>query len=151
MAKPPGAGQTGAQHFPDSAKKTKKAKNVLEAKPRGVGRKEQARLWDFWRWSSELQVVSLGIREGNGNYSTYRDYAWGVTHALGITWWLILVGRCFAEDDTIFEKWPWWGVGTFSGLLFLVWLWQQLRNTVPRFWGQPNAIMRLLNVTDRRR
>ncbi len=87
----------------------------------------------FWQWSACLQWDSLQAMQG---YSGWRDYSWAVTHALGLSSWLILLGRLLAQEGSTLSKANWWVVG-IGVILAGMWLWQELRNILPPIWADP--------------
>jgi len=95
----------------------------------------------FWCWSSRLNVESRTLGR---DYNELRDYAWGVTHALGLTWWLILLGGLRAAPESQLGKLPDWVLGVVVAGMFVVWLWQELRNVWPPLWGNIEELKRLL-------
>jgi hypothetical protein len=96
---------------------------------------------DFWHWSSRLNVESRTLGR---DYNDLRDYAWAVTHALGVTWWLILLGRLLAAPESVIGRLPGWALGLIVGGLFVVWLWQELRNVLSPLWANIGELKRLL-------
>lgn len=94
----------------------------------------------FWEWSSRLNVESYSLGEG---YSNLRDYAWGVTHALGLSSWVIWIGWALKDDGSTLDRAFWWLLA-LSISFFALWLWQELRNVLPPLWGNIGELKRLL-------
>jgi len=94
----------------------------------------------FWEWSSRLNLESRSLP---GGYSDLRDYSWGVTHALGLSAWLILLTSRYGEENSIVDKFEVWAL-VLGAVLALSWIWQEFRNVLPPLWGNIRELKRLL-------
>ena len=114
------------------------ARNRRGGLPKGIRR----RPWDFWEWATKLNLASRSI--GNG-FSEARDYAWGVTHALGVTSWLVWVGYLLSTTgSTLRQDGAVIGIIVASLLFLVLWLWQECRNVVPSVWADIDMITTLV-------
>lgn len=94
----------------------------------------------FWHWSIKLNLESQEL--WGGRYRQGRAYDWGVTHALGLTSWLILLAAVFAQKRSTLDDLN-TGVIVVGALLGLAWLWQELKNVLPGIWGQTTHLEEL--------
>jgi len=110
--------------------------DVLEfARGRGVGRNWEASgfrkrgVRAFSRWSNAFELVSRSGSKYRG-YMGFNDYVWGLSHAIGVTWlMLIALAFCVESSSRIgrVENWKVWWVGLIV-ILVVAWVWVVLRN-----------------------
>ena len=81
----------------------------------------------FWYWSNKFEAESR--QREHRAYMGYRDYSWGITHALGITSWMLLIATFCREPNSLLSGKT--GVlWTIIIILALLWVLRVGRNIV---------------------
>ena len=85
--------------------------------------------WHFWRWNVDFQRSKFGYtRTSDTHIWNFITYNWAVTHAIGISWWMLLITNLFAEPWSEIRGLRTW-IWPLTGLLLFAWLWQVGNNT----------------------
>jgi len=88
-------------------------------------------IWDFWLWNSQFQRRKFGIlrvNEVERKFTDFLMYNWALTHAMGVTAWMIPLVYCRSSPGSDLSKWG-GEVLALTILFALAWVWQVGNNT----------------------
>ena len=84
----------------------------------------------FLFWNSRFQRSKFAKAPKASEFLPYLTYSWAVTHAIGMSSWIVPLMYSQAEEGTNLSNFGLWRILAITALLFVAWAWQEINNTI---------------------